>query len=267
MLNIDGAKADDFSAAADVLSSRVEPRAEAGKATMKLLKTITIAAIEDPQRTYTEPNVAYAYGKLIGVARERQAQQESAREECRKIMASQDNRQGIAVLGRLLREQETKLDDLETAKTVVITRGTDPVQTLNISTHRTFGGVPPGPVQTGAPTAGDADRQTGLGVKETAGSRLEEWSLGSLAGFASGGFLVRALTTPTLISLPPRGHRSAGESGVCGFADRGLQGVVILEEGREPIADPFEREIEKLIKAGGQDGTVSAALQESPGQV
>ena len=146
---------------------------------------------------------------------------------------------------------------------MVITRGTDPVQTLNICNHKTFGGVPPGPVQTGAPTAEDANRQTGLGVKVTAASRLEEWSMGALAGFASGGFLVRALTKPTLISLPPKGHRSAGESGVCGFADRSLLGVVILEEGREPIADPFERGIENIIKADSRDGTVSSALLES----
>ncbi|WP_381801446.1 hypothetical protein [Streptomyces niveus] len=165
--------------------------------------------------------------------------------------------------------QAGTLDGLRAQGSVVIARGTNPVQARQILTHRTFGGHPLDVNITAPPTAEDADAQTGRGIKDTVAGRIEEWSLGRQTGFSIDGFMLIAEADVTLVTLPRSdGATQGGEAGVCGFAAAGLRRVAILSEGRASGDLPEKRELERISVAIGRDnpGVVTllkaAALQQ-----
>ncbi|WP_329032115.1 hypothetical protein OIE71_03970 [Streptomyces sp. NBC_01725] len=152
------------------------------------------------------------------------------------------------------RRQADTLAGLLAQGSVVITRGTNPVQARQILTHRTFGGLPPNANLTTPPTAEDADAQTGLGIKDTVAGRIEEWSLGQQTGFSLDGFMVIAEADVSLVTLPRSdGATRGGEAGVCGYAAAGLIRVAILSEGRPSGEPPEKRELERICVAIGRD--------------
>ncbi|MFD9869367.1 hypothetical protein ACFXI8_31980 [Streptomyces niveus] len=158
------------------------------------------------------------------------------------------------VLDSAQSRQATTLNGLRAQGSVVIARGTNPVQARQILTHRTFGGHPLDATITTAPTPEDADAQTGRGIKDTVAGRIEEWSLGRQAGFAIDGFMVIAEADVNLVTLPRSdGATQGGEAGVCGFAAAGLLRVAILSQGRASGDPPEKRELERIAVAIGRD--------------
>ncbi|MFX0576811.1 hypothetical protein [Nocardia nepalensis] len=258
----------DFLKATELLVPFVEPQPKSGTSAYKLLGIIAMSAIDDKSETFTEVDVAYAYDKLYKLAQTRKTRAEADRAYLRELMDGKQNRERAGKLAGAQRDQSKKngeeLDKLEAEKYIFIARGTDPAQARAIMTNETFGGLAPNPGRTGAPTDKDADKQTGFGDKGTDAGVLEEWSLGQLDGFATSGFMLLAATEPKYVTLPPKGKRSAGERGVCGYADRSLVGVAIGGEGRagEGI-DPLVREIDGIIKADHRTHATLAVLKES----
>ncbi|MEU0545683.1 hypothetical protein ABZ319_37995 [Nocardia sp. NPDC005978] len=240
----------DFLEGAKMLAGRVDPPTKSTGALHKLLTIVVQVAVEDLETTFTEADVAYAYRKLHRLAEVRVTKWKDDAAACEKILASKENGQRAIWLSRTQTAQEARLDTLEKSEFVVFTRGTDPTQARNILTHETFGGLLPGVERTDSPSEDDAGVQTGFGVKTTSTGRLEEWSLGTLDGFSTGGFMLIAAAKPTAVRLPPVKVRTAGERGVTGFADQRLLGVAILKAGPKSTADPLERAIEGLLKQG-----------------
>ncbi|MFB8003234.1 hypothetical protein [Nocardia sp. NPDC056000] len=248
----------DFIEGAKMLADRVDPPTKSAGTLHKLLTVVVQVAIEDTENTYTEQDVAYAYRKLVRLAKARVTKWQSDSAACDLFLADkEENGRRAGWLSKIQREQDKRLDKLEQSDFVVFTRGTDPTQALNIMTYETFGGVWPGPQRTDKPTEEQAGVQTGFGIKSTSQGRLEEWSLGTLDGFSTGGYMLIAAAKPTAVRLPPVKVRGAGESGVTGFADQRLLGVAILKAGPKSSADPLERAIEGVMKQG-QDNAASA---------
>ncbi|MFF2555146.1 hypothetical protein ACFVUS_29370 [Nocardia sp. NPDC058058] len=247
----------DFIEGAKILADRVDPPTKSAGTLHKLLTVVVQVAIEDTENTFTEQDVAYAYRKLVRLAQARVLKWQADAATCEKFLADKENGQRAGWLSKVQRDQDKRLGTLETSDFVVFTRGTDPTQALNIMTYETFGGVWPGPQRTDKPTEDQAGVQTGYGIKMTSQGRLEEWSLGTLDGFSTGGYMLIAAAKPTAVRLPPVKVRGAGESGVTGFADQRLLGVAILKAGPKSTADPLERAIEGLMKQG-QDNAASA---------
>ncbi|MFJ4657459.1 hypothetical protein ACIP5Y_39860 [Nocardia sp. NPDC088792] len=240
----------DFREGAKMLAGRVDPPTESAGALHKLLTLVVQVAVDDLENTYTEQDVAFAYRKLARQATARVQRWEADAAACESALADNENRRLASALSRAQRDQETRLADLEKSQYVVITRGTDPTQALNILIYQTFGGVLPGPERTDTPTEAEAGVQTGYGIKVTSQGRLEEWSLGTLEGFSTGGYMLIAAAKPTAVRLPPVKVRSAGESGVTGFADQRMLEVALLKPGPKSTGDPLERAIEGMLKQG-----------------
>ncbi|MFD6160950.1 hypothetical protein ACFWF7_03615 [Nocardia sp. NPDC060256] len=258
----------DFLKATELLVQFVKPKPKSGTSAYKLLGIIAMSAIEDKSETYSELDVAYAYAKLYELAQSRKTQNEVDRKYLIELMDSKENRERAGRLAGAQRDQSKKgseaLDKLEAEKYIFIARGTDPSQARKIMTQETFGGLEPNPDRTAAPTDKDADKQTGFGDKGTEAGVIEEWSLGQLDGFATNGFMLLAATEPAYVTLPPKGKRSAGERGVCGYADRRLAGVAIGGEGRAGDGiDPLVREIDGINKADHRTHASLLALRES----
>lgn len=192
--------------------------------------------------------VVDVYGRLVDDAVAQVPLTAAARTWCR----TQLRNPVAAQLSALAVQQSQDLAGLQAQGTVVITRGTDPLQARDILTHGTFGGSVPDPALVAAPTSADADRQTGVGQKNTAVGRIEEWSLGALMGFASNGFLLVAEANVAVVTLPKSDFAvRAGEAGVCGYAAASLVRVAILDEGRQTADEPLQLELEKTKKALG----------------
>ncbi|MEV6279759.1 hypothetical protein [Nocardia sp. NPDC051832] len=251
----------DFLQGAKMLAGRVDPPTGSAGTLHKLLTAIVQVAIEDHDNTFTEADIAYAYQKLLRLAKARALKWEADAAACQKFLEDKDNGKHASSLLRAQKAQDSQLDKLDHADFVVFTRGTDPTQALNIMTYETFGGVWPGPARADKPSESDAGVQTGLGVKVTSKGRLEEWSLGTLDGFSTGGFMLIAVAKPSQVSLPPVKVRGSGERGVCGFADQRLLGVAILRAGPKSPTPPLERAIEGLLKQGKDNAT--SALREA----
>ncbi|MEU7143423.1 hypothetical protein ABZ942_28545 [Nocardia sp. NPDC046473] len=254
--------------ATELLVQFVDPKPKSGTSAYKLLGIIAMSAIEDRSETYSELDVAYAYAKLYKLAQSRKTQIEVDRKYLLELMDGKENRERAGKLAGAQRDQSRKsseaLDKLEAEKYIFIARGTDPTQARRIIAQETFGGLEPNPDRTTAPTDKDADKQTGFGDKGTATGVIEEWSLGQLDGFATNGFMLLAAAEPAYVTLPPKGKRSAGERGVCGYADRRLAGVAIGGEGRAGDGiDPLVREIDGINKADHRTHASLLALQES----
>jgi hypothetical protein len=249
-----------FTAAAGSLAAQVDPPTESSGPLHRLLTVTVKAAIDDPDQTYTATDVVYAYRQLYDRAGAREQERLADIARCRKYLANKINQQRALALRAAQREQEERirkaltakagLEELERATRVVITRGTDPTQACNIMTYETFGGEVPGPVRADRPTPSGADDQTGRAVKTSAQGRLEEWSLGTLTSFATGGFMLIGAALPSMVSLPRETGLTSGERGVCGFSDQRLLGVALLEEGpASPDIDPFTRFLELMTKS------------------
>ncbi|MEV0764257.1 hypothetical protein [Nocardia sp. NPDC050435] len=251
----------DFMEGAKLLAGRVDPPTKSAGALHKLLTIVVQVAVDDAETTFTEDDVAYAYRKLVRLAKARVLRWEVDAIECEKFLADKENGQRATWLSRTQKEQDKRLETLEQSKFVVFTRGTDPTQALNIMIYETFGGVLAGPERTDRPTEEEAGVQTGFGVKMTSQGRLEEWSLGTLDGFSTGGYMLIAAAKPDAVRLPPVKVRGAGERGVTGFADQRLLGVAILKAGPKSTADPLERAIEGLMKQGKDNAT--SALRDA----
>ncbi len=258
----------DFLKATELVVQFVAPKPKASTSAYKLLSIIVKNAIDDKSETYTEIDVAYAYAKLYKLAESRKTQSEADRAYLLGVMDGKENQTRARKLAGAQRDQSKKssddLDKLESEQYVFIARGTDASQARKILTEETFGGLASNPDRTSAPTADDADKQTGFGDKGTEAGVIEEWSLGQLDGFATNGFMMLAAAEPVYVTLPPKGKRSAGERGVCGYADRRLAGVAIGGLGRagEGI-DPLVREVDGIVKADHRTLAALSALQES----
>ncbi|RDI67704.1 hypothetical protein [Nocardia pseudobrasiliensis] len=252
----------DFSAAAKALAGRVDPPTGGAGVLHKLLAVVVEEAIRDSEQMFTDADVIAAYRKLHRLAQARVAKWQADAETCRKFLGDKENQSRALQLTRAQRAQDKELGKLEQAQFVVITRGTDPTQALNIMTYETFGGLWPGPARDDKPSEEAASTQTGFGVKTTEEGRIEEWSLGALTGFATGGFLLIAAARPDTVRLPPEKVRGGGERGVCGFADQRLLGVALLSEGRVATdIQPLDRAIESILKRGADNA--ASALRDA----
>ncbi|MFE9578335.1 hypothetical protein ACFYO1_18240 [Nocardia sp. NPDC006044] len=256
----------EFTRAATILADQVTPPTKSTGPLHKLLTVLVKTAIDDPDETYTAQDIIVAYQKLCALARARVQEWAEDTARCKRYLDNELNRKLAGELLRIQRDQEKRLDSLRQAEVVVITRGTDPSQAINIMTYETFGGEVPGPARTNAPTDPDAGRQTGEGVKTTKEGRLEEWSLGALRGFAASGFLLIAEATPSMVSLPPGTALTSGERGVCGFADQRVRRVAILEQGRVATGiDPFVRALEIMMKGSANaESALQYAIKKRP---
>lgn len=210
------------------------------------------------------PDVQQVYNDFLAQAAQFATATTADRTWCRQNV----DRRAAADLAAAQGRQPGTLDGLRAQNTIVIARGTNPVQARQILTNRTFGGLTLNNALTAPPTAEDADAQTGRGVKDTVAGRIEEWSLGQQTGFATDGFLLIAEADVTLVTLPRSDSSTrAGEAGVCGFAAAPLVRVAILLEGRLSDDPPEKRELERISMAIGRDypGVVTllkaAALQ------
>lgn len=210
-------------------------------------------------------DVVRAYDNLVAEAAENVKTTAAARLWC----ASNGNRDVALALAADAQRQSTTLAGLTAQTTVIISRGTNPVQARRILDNVTFGGHPLDATITTPPASGDADAQTGHGVKNTGEHPLEEWSLGRQKGFALDGFMLIAEANVSLVTLPVSDFAvNAGEAGVCGYAAAGLLRVAILEEGRASNEDPQKRELERLNKEVGADAAgVVRRLKEAATQV
>lgn len=251
----------DFREGAKILADRVDPPTKSTGALHKLLTLVTQVAVEDAEKTFTEQDVAYAYNKLVRLAKARVQRWEVDAAACDEALANNENRLLANNLRQAQQKQEAQLANLEKGEYVIITRGTDPTQAINILVYQTFGGVMPGPERTDTPTEAEAGVQTGYGIKVTSQGRLEEWSLGTLTGFSTGGYMLIAAAKPSAVRLPPVNVRKSGESGVTGFADQRLIDVAILSAGPKATGDPLERAIEGLLKQG--QANAATALQDA----
>ncbi|MFI9509632.1 hypothetical protein [Nocardia sp. NPDC052566] len=267
LMSAKGVQQTDFQEAAALLAPLVAPAPKTGTSMYKLLSVLALTAITDTGETYTEIDVAFAYDRLYKKAQANMAQTEQDREFCLKLMEEKQNKQRAAILKGEQHKQLSKsadLDKLESAEWIYIGRGTGPTQARNIMTHGTFGGLAPNPDRTEAPTDKDADKQTGYGEKGTSKGVIEEWSLGTLDGFATDGFMLLGVTKPAYVTLPPKGKRGGGEQGVCGYADRLLEGVAIGDVGREGLdMPPLQRELDAIIKADHRTNASLEALRAS----
>jgi len=207
--------------------------------------------VADVQDVYTRLNQEAAARVPVTAA---------ARDRCR-LWDSHGVDRELRVLSQ---RQPQTLAGLQVQGTVVITRGTDPIQAEEILTNVTFGGMVPDPTVVGAPQAADANQQTGYGIKATAAGRIEEWSLGTQTGFSNNGFMLIAEAAVGAVTLPVSDFAvKAGEAGVCGFAAARLVRVAIMAEGRE-VGDPLQTELERIRKAiGTKRIDVIAMLKEA----
>ncbi|MDT0346407.1 hypothetical protein [Streptomyces litchfieldiae] len=265
MLTIDDKPLSDFIGATKVIASRLtENRPESGTQAMRLLTGVTMTAIS-ARETYRETHVASVYAHLHGQAADRVRRAAEAYQWCLERFQDRTNEATSSELVVASQKQPTTLNQLSAQGTVVITRGTDPVQARAILENRTFGGALLDPSVVTPPTSEDADTQTGSGDKDTAGGRIEEWSLGALLGFATGGFLLIARARTDRVTLPKGDFAvTAGERGVCGYAAAGLEAVAIAEQGREAVVDDLENQIAAINKAmGGKRIDVSALLRDA----
>lgn len=221
-------------AAQQELAPSLDPPPQQGTQEMNLLRTIVFLAVQQEGETFTEKNVIGAYKSLIGQAYARARAKKDAREVGKQIFGSPENTEVRIELNSLFEALQGKIQELEEGDQVVLFRGVDPIQALSILKHKTFGGLAPAASQSGAPTAQDASRQSGENVKQAEGGLIEEWSLAPQTGYATGGFMLIALTHPSKVNLPNRGHsRVEGERGVVGFADHSLTKVAIYDAGRD----------------------------------
>ncbi|SEG92210.1 hypothetical protein SAMN05216223_12584 [Actinacidiphila yanglinensis] len=220
--------------------------AEAPKAATirrRLLTVLVINAASDASQ-FDMADVVRVYRDLIAQAVQEEPVTSAARHWCQARMGN--DAALAAELELALNRQPTKLAELRSRQNVVIARGCGPRQAKEILTHVTFGGLAANLVLQGPPTADDADRQTGLGEKDTANGPIEEWSLGQQKGFSSDGFMLIAEAAVAKVTLP-RSDAAAveGEAGVCGYAAASLERVAILSEG-PPVTDPLEREVQRI---------------------
>ncbi|MFG2638933.1 hypothetical protein ACGFX8_35325 [Streptomyces sp. NPDC048362] len=240
---------DDWLAAATDIG--VDLELTEGTSVYSLLKNVALLAWSD-SATFTADQVkrVYLYAtEQVGMYRTLSV---AATQWCEERMNSQENVKVVASLRtKLQRQNRTNLP----IGHCLITRGTDAVQAQAIMKNKTFGGEALNPSRATAPTASQADAQTGLGYKGEAGSRIEEWSLTHLVGFSTGGFHLIAAADRKLCSLP-RVIEASFEKGVCGFADAPLFQVAILAQGPSPVdMEGVERYTEGYIKHLGMTGT------------
>ncbi|MFG2639172.1 hypothetical protein ACGFX8_36920 [Streptomyces sp. NPDC048362] len=225
-----------------------------GTSAMSLLKRLCFLAEQDAQNVSTNQIVA-VYDFSLSKIKDNAARQEEAARRCEDILRSRENAEKV----RRIRTSSENPNGH-----IIITRGTTPLQALNILTNCTFGGSAlNSDHMSGAPSEKAADDQTGFGSKGTGASRIEEWSLGELRGFATDGFLLIARASETLVTLPKTEFsKAAGERGVCGFADAPLVEVAILERGAKPVeVSGADKGIDGYLKnLGATEATFSQLL-------
>ena len=214
-----------------------------------VLGSIAFVAANDAA-VFELQDVQHVYAGYVAQATQCAATAATARAWCRQNtdhLTAQD-------LDEKRQRQATTLAGLRAQGTIVITRGTNPVQAQQILTHVTFGGLPLDPAIVAPPSAADADAQTGRGVKDTGAGRIEEWSLGELTGFSLDGFMLIAEADVNRVTLPRSDSATmTGEAGVCGFAAAGLSRVAILAEGRPSHEPPEKRELERISSSIGRN--------------
>lgn len=209
----------------------------------RLLTVVVMNAAGDASR-FDMADVARVYRDLIALAIQEETVTSAARQWCQARM--RNDAALAAELEQALDRQPTTLAELRSRQNVVIARGAGPRQAKEVLTHLTFGGLAADPGLQGPPTAEDADRQTGLGEKDTANGLLEEWSLGQQKGFSSDGFMLIAEAAVAMVTLPRSDAATVqGEAGVCGYAAASLVRVALLREG-PPVTDTLEREIQRI---------------------
>lgn len=204
-------------------------------------------------------DVRQVYDDFVAQATQLAATAATARTWCQQNM----DHDTALELDAKRQQQATTLEGLRAQGTVVITRGTNPVQAQQILTHVTFGGLPLDPTIVAPPSADDADAQTGRGVKDTVAGRIEEWSLGQLTGFSLDGFMLIAEADVKQVTLPRSDAATvAGEAGVCGFAAAGLSRVAVLAEGRPSNEPPEKRELQRInVEIGRNVASVVGLLK------
>lgn len=210
----------------------------------------TVAVAATDAAAFELPDVVQVYDDFVAQATQAAATTDADRLWCRGNW----DRMTANNLATLQAGQAQTLAGLRAQGTIVITRGTNPVQARQILTHVTFGGLPLDATILTPPTDLDADAQTGFGVKNTAAGRIEEWSLGRQTGFSTDGFMVIAEADVNLVTLPRSdGATRGGEAGVCGYAAAGLVRVAILSEGRASGEPGEKRELERISVTIGRD--------------
>lgn len=266
MLTINGSRTQDGFAATKAIAALMRTDApKAGTSYNSVLTAVTMAAVKDESATYTEQHVVAVYLDLLATARTRADEARTAAEWCNARI----DRRLAAELERLANQQPTTLAQLQALDTVVITRGTGPVQSRRIVENGTMGGATVDPGITTPPASLDADAQTGFGNKNATGGRIEEWSLGTQFGFASDGFMLIAEVSRSLVTLPKSDFASvAGEAGVCGYAGLRLHRVAIAGPGRTLSDDPVGSQMSGLYKEIGQNRLdVTPLLRQTAGLI
>ncbi|MGW2328471.1 hypothetical protein ACWC5C_22320 [Streptomyces sp. NPDC001700] len=221
-----------------------------------VLGSLAFVAAGDPA-AFELQDVRQVFGDFVAQAAQLAAAAATDRAWCQQHM----DHGTAGELDAVRQRQATTLEGLRAQGTVVITRGTNPVQARQILTHVTFGGLPLDPAIVAPPSATDADAQTGLGVKDTVAGRIEEWSLGALTGFSLDGFMLIAEADVKRVTLPRSDSATvAGEAGVCGYAAAGLSRVTILAEGRASDEPPEKRELQRINTEIGRNTAAVVGL-------
>jgi hypothetical protein len=253
MLTVDGAKVGFSSATTTKVATFIpeQDRPKAESPGMGLLNGIVLLAATSPSPdNFVERDVTAVYAELLRRAKEAVTDNNAASEWCAAHMdapLAEELTRAAHAQGNI-----AQVAQLRAQPSVVITRGTDPVQAKAILQNVTFGGQTLDPAKVAAPSDKAADVQTGFGSKDTADGRIEEWSIGMLMGFATDGFMLIAEADTSRMTLPRSDHSAqVGERGACGYATAGLRRVAIAAEGRASGADPVDTQLSALRKAVG----------------
>ena len=250
MLTIDGSPVQDVTAACKTITPRLKGDAPKERDLRRHGAEVhRVPGVTERAATFREADVISVYTRLLNQAKAQVAESEAATQWCLANLNSQ-------LAGELTQQanaQATTLAGLQAQNTVVITRGTNPVQSKAILENRTMGGAPLDGTIVTAPTSADADAQTGFGDKNTGGGLIEEWSLGVQFGFASDGFLLIGEVSTALVTLPKSDRAVViGEAGVCGYAALGMRRVTIAQPGRPLSTDPVQSQLAGINKQIGQ---------------
>lgn len=140
------------------------------------------------------------------------------------------------------------------AETPLIFRGMTAKQALAVLAAGTLGGRARASVPREPPSEQEAQIQTGENRKDAGRGLLEEWSLGELTGFSTGGVMMAALAPRSGLRLPPEGSTAEkiGERGVTGWVDQPVERVAIRSIGNESMTDDFTAGVDGFQKAAAQ---------------